>query len=171
MSATASAAEIAVAQRSRAWSKAVPGAVGWCRRAAEAALAVALPRAGPVEISIVLADDAFVRALNRDWRGRDSATNVLAFPTGEAAGRAASGPPILLGDVVVALETVCAEAARDGRTPEAHLAHLVVHGVLHLLGHDHEAEAEAAAMEAAEARALAEIGIENPYAGSHPSDA
>jgi probable rRNA maturation factor len=167
---TVDAPEIVIALRSRAWREAFADARGCCCRAAAAAVAVAAPEAANAEISIVLADDAFIRGLNRDWRGRDAATNVLAFPGGDTTGSPdGAGAPVLLGDVVIALETLLAEAGRDGISPEAHLAHLVVHGVLHLLGFDHEDDAEAETMEAAEALALARLGIENPYAGDHSS--
>ena len=156
---------ISVSVTASGWRAALPGPAAVCRRAARAALAAAdAPRA--VEISIVLAGDDFVRGLNRDWRRRDEPTNVLAFPAGDGPG--APGAPVMLGDVAVALETTLAEAARDGKTAEAHLSHLIAHGVLHLLGFDHETDAEAEAMEGTEARALAQIGIENPYAADHP---
>jgi probable rRNA maturation factor len=101
--------------------------------------------------------------LNRDWRGQDKPTNVLAFPAGmdEAA---APGAPLLLGDVVLAYETVAAEAAAQGKDFAAHLRHLIVHGVLHLVGHDHDEAAAAERMEAVERTILAGFGIADPYA-------
>lgn len=116
------------------------------------------------ELSVVLADDATVRQLNRDWRGRDAATNVLSFALSEADEPEVPGAPFALGDVVLAFETVVAEAARDGKPARHHLAHLVVHGVLHLLGHDHVEDEMAATMERIEAGVLAEFGIPDPYA-------
>lgn len=114
------------------------------------------------EVSLVLTDDHGIRALNRRYRGRDAATNVLAFATGDDG--AVIGPaPVLLGDVVLALETVTAEAAEQGKPPIDHAAHLIVHGVLHLLGFDHLNETDAGEMEAREIAALATLGIRDPY--------
>jgi probable rRNA maturation factor len=111
-------------------------------------------------VSLVLAGDAAVRALNRRWRGRDSATNVLSFASGEAGG---AGRTVLLGDVVLAFETVAREAAEQGKPLADHFAHLVAHGVLHLLGYDHVKAAEARRMEALERRVLAGLGVGDPY--------
>jgi probable rRNA maturation factor len=127
-------------------------------RAARAALA-GLDLAGPLELSLALADDATVRNLNRDYRGKDKPTNVLSFPQDSEQ----PDGTLILGDVVLARETCLAEAAAAGRSPADHLSHLVVHGVLHLAGHDHEDEREAEEMEAMEVTILAEIGIANPY--------
>ena len=114
-----------------------------------------------IEISIVLADDAFVRELNRQWRGKDAPTNVLAFPCSD--GREEGDGIWLLGDVVVALETTRREAESEGRRLDHHLAHLVVHGVLHLLGYDHNSDDEATRMEKLEIAALGRLGIGDPY--------
>ena len=107
------------------------------------------------ELSVVLCDDAFIRDLNARWRDKDKATNVLSFP---------STDPAMLGDIVVAYETCAREAAAEGRSLEDHLAHMIVHGVFHLLGFDHEDEDEADEMERAEAQALGALGIASPYA-------
>jgi probable rRNA maturation factor len=126
-------------------------------------------RAMPIEVSIRLTDDAEVRDLNRVYRGKDTPTNVLSFPGDDAlpgkamTGAWAEGEPFLLGDVVVALETTVAEAAEMGRPVEAHLAHLIVHGVLHLLGYDHLDDGEATCMEALETRVLETLGYPDPY--------
>ena len=145
-----------------AW-RALPEARGVTRRAARAALAAAAP-AGPVELAIRLADDGEVRTLNRDWRGQDKATNVLSFPAGDdVVAATAQARALLLGDVVVAATTLLAEAEAAGKTPGDHLAHLVVHGTLHLLGHDHERAADATRMEGLERTILAGIGIADPY--------
>ncbi len=130
-------------------------------RAAAAALALADDAPTDVEVSLVLCDDAFIRALNRTWRGKDQPTNVLSFPSDAVAPDAG---PALLGDIVVAYETSAGEAAAGGRSLDDHLAHLIVHGMFHLLGHDHEDDDEADAMEDLEARALASLGIASPYA-------
>ena len=113
------------------------------------------------ELSIVLADDAFVRDLNRDYRGIDRPTNVLAFPALEP--EPAGDEPALAGDVVVARETMVQEAKDQGKPPAAHLGHLVVHGVLHLFGFDHETEADAERMERLEIAILARLGVPDPY--------
>ena len=133
-------------------------AEGWADCSDLASVAVAAiaaqleaPRVG--ELSLVLSDDAQVRILNRDYRGKDKATNVLSFAQEGA----------LLGDIVLARETVAREAADKGVTFEAHLTHLIIHGWLHLQGFDHAGEAEAAEMESIEIAALATLAIDNPY--------
>jgi len=132
--------------------------------AAHAAFAAASPeRRAPCEVTLVLTDDAEMRALNRTWRGKDSATNVLSFPAGEPLG-VFPGEPCPLGDVVLAGETVRTEARDKGIPVTDHAAHLVVHGMLHVLGFDHEREAEAEAMEALETKVLAGLSIADPYA-------
>ena len=156
--------DIEVAVLDAAWEEDLPGAAGLCRRAAEAALAAA-GREQTAEICLALADDALVHALNRDYRGKDKPTNVLSFPND---GPAAPGEPRLLGDVVLARETVLAEARAQGKPPADHLIHLVVHGVLHLLGHDHEEERDAARMEGLEVTILGRLGIPDPYADALP---
>lgn len=136
-------------------------------RAVAAAIASAERVVGPsAEISIVLGDDTLMRRLNRDWRAKDKPTNVLSFPAVEPA-RLATAP--LLGDVVLGYETVAAEARSENKPLEHHLAHLVVHGVLHCLGFDHETDAEATDMERRETRALATLAIPDPYADSQPT--
>ncbi|MCG5243987.1 rRNA maturation RNase YbeY [Azospirillum doebereinerae] len=120
---------------------------------------------GPAELSVVLADDALVQQLNRDYRGKDKPTNVLSFALTEAEEpEPEEGVPVLLGDVILAFETVRREAAEQNKSPDDHLTHLVVHGVLHLLGYDHETDDEAEEMEALETRLLASFGIADPYA-------
>jgi len=112
------------------------------------------------EVSLLLTDDAHQRDLNSQWRGIDSPTNVLSFPDGSPlpdGGR-------LLGDVVLALDTCRREAREQGKSLADHTAHMVVHGVLHLLGFDHEEAEEAAVMESLEVRLLAAMGIADPYA-------
>ena len=136
-----------------------PAAQGTVAAAVLAASAeAALPRGA--EVSVVLTDDAAIQALNRRWRGRDAATNVLSFP----APRPRAGPAPMLGDIVVAFETLAREAEGEGKAFSAHLAHLVVHGFLHLLGFDHENDADADDMEARERAILAALGIRDPYA-------
>jgi probable rRNA maturation factor len=134
-------------------------------RSLAAALARAKPKlaAGP-ELSLLFTDDAHVRVLNRQYRRKDKATNVLSFPTPKAARAKAFGPQ--LGDIVLAEETVAREAEAEGITRDDHLAHLIVHGFLHLLGHDHEDDREAAVMEKLETAILARLGIADPYGGA-----
>lgn len=151
------------------WSDTVPDAVALCRLAAGAAIKAASPGGGPVEVSILLADDSTVASLNRDFRHRDGPTNVLSFPAGDPAPASPSplggaAPPVLLGDVVLAYETVVVEADEQDKKPADHLTHLVVHGILHLLGYDHEDESDAEIMEAMEITTLVALGIANPYA-------
>jgi probable rRNA maturation factor len=133
------------------------------RRAVKAALARQATGLR-AELSVALADDATVRGLNRDWRRQDKPTNVLAFPAGDvtAAGMA-GGPPRPLGDVILAYQTVDREARAQGKTVVAHTSHLIVHGVLHLLGFDHDTDAAAADMEAVEVAVLARLGVADPY--------
>ena len=135
------------------------------RDLANAAVAAALAElsldAGGSELSLLFTDDAHIRVLNRDWRGKDKPTNVLSFPASEVA----PGDPLppMLGDIVLARETVFAEAALEEKPLEHHLTHLVVHGFLHLLGYDHEEEEEAGTMEALERQVLARLAIPDPY--------
>ncbi len=142
------------------------------RQAAESAIAEsAFPQlaTGPraVEISVRLTGDNQVRALNEQWRGKDRPTNVLSFPMAEAAElRSDDGPELMLGDVVLALGICAAEAEARAIPVADHAVHLLVHGTLHLLGDDHQDDESAADMEAREVRALARLGIANPYEGA-----
>jgi probable rRNA maturation factor len=113
------------------------------------------------ELAIVLTDDSAIRALNRDWRSKDATTNVLSFPAKEP--RDARGTPRLLGDIVIAYETTEREARAEHKPFAHHLAHLAVHGFLHLAGYDHAADDEAAAMERLETAILARLDVPNPY--------
>lgn len=113
------------------------------------------------EITVRIVDADESRALNRDWRDRDRETNVLSFPAGELPAEIPDAP---LGDLVLCAEVIAREAREQGKDEAAHWAHMVVHGVLHLLGHDHQSPAEAEAMEALEVRMLASLGYPDPYA-------
>jgi probable rRNA maturation factor len=170
--------DIAVSIEAGGWTDALPDVEAYVEAVARAAFDQAerpdLPGDGPVEFSLVLADDALVRQLNRDYRGKDRPTNVLSFALlddvedGIAPG---DGEPILLGDVILAFETVTGEAREQGKSFKDHLTHLVIHGVLHLLGYDHVDESDADHMETTESRILARLGIADPYAddGAQPS--
>lgn len=127
------------------------------------------------EISVKLTSDDEVHALNREWRGKDKATNVLSFPMTEPAffGAAAQPgePELLLGDIVLAHGVCVREADERGIAVTDHATHLIVHGTLHLLGYDHETgDADAEEMEAVERRALASLGIADPYSLPHDQD-
>jgi probable rRNA maturation factor len=143
------------------WSAAWPGAEAQVEQAVEAALAVAATGSSDpfLELAVRLDGDAAMRELNRLWRGKDRPTNVLSFPspTGPA------GAPRHLGDIILAYDTVEKEADAEAKSLPAHATHLVVHGTLHLLGHDHEDEEAAEAMEALEIEALARLGVADPY--------
>ena len=147
-----------------AWEDALPDVEELCLRAAEAALSgagVELPVL--YELSLVLTTDAEIRILNRMWRGQDKPTNVLSFPGDVDIVH--DDAPVLLGDVVVAFETTKREVDEQklAATFSDHLSHLIVHGVLHLLGYDHEIDEEAEEMEQLEIELLAGLGIPNPY--------
>jgi probable rRNA maturation factor len=133
-----------------AWRKALPGVERLVRKAARAAIG-----AKRKSLNVALATDKDVQALNKRDRRKDKPTNVLSYPSGERK---------FLGDVVLARQTVWREAKEQKKTPADHLAHLVVHGTLHLLGHDHEtSDADADRMEALERRILKRLGIADPY--------
>ena len=129
-----------------------------------------------IEISIRLTDDAEVQALNRDYRGKDQPTNVLSFPMvqpdlleslantdAKACIASDAGSEVLLGDIVLAYETCAREAGERGVSLDAHVTHLIVHGLLHLLGYDHMSDREAEAMEAIERDIMAALGLHDPY--------
>jgi len=141
-----------VAMPCPAWRRELPAAARLARETARAVLADAAIAAA--EVSVVLSDDGEMRRLNRRWRGKDAPTNVLSFATGETP---------MLGDVVLAFETVVREAEQGNRPLVHHFRHLIVHGVLHLLGHDHEAEGDAVRMESRERRILGAFGVPDPY--------
>lgn len=168
---------IAISIEDPSWAKLAPDSARVLRRAARDALAQAKAdgwkgsRVGH-EISFVMTDDKRMRALNRAYRHKDKPTNVLSFAALDAAKRDAAkrdagvpkpGVPWLLGDVVFASGVIAREAKAQRKSLAHHLTHLAVHGVLHLLGYDHEQDRDAEAMEALEIAALARMGIANPY--------
>jgi len=137
--------------------QAVPDAEPALRRAIAEAASMVSTTDG--ELAIVLTDDSSIRVLNREFRGKDAPTNVLSFPAAELP----PGAPVLLGDIVIAYETTAREAAAEDKPFMHHLAHLAVHGFLHLLGYDHAAEEAADAMERLEIAILARFGVPDPY--------
>lgn len=136
------------------WGRGLIDAEGVSRTAVSHILALLeSPKIG--ELSLAFVDDAQIQTLNRDYRGKDKATNVLSFPD--------NGPAPLLGDIVLAYETVREEAEQKSVSFVDHVTHLIIHGFLHLQGFDHETEGEAAQMEALEIQALGALNIDNPY--------
>ncbi len=130
------------------------------RAIARASESIDAPRAADKELAVMLTDDASIRELNRHWRGIDKPTNVLSFPAAEPPG---TSTPTHLGDIVIAYETAAREAKAEDKPLAHHLAHLAVHGFLHLLGYDHESEPEAETMEQLERAILARLGVPDPY--------
>ncbi len=144
-----------------AWSGALPDAEALVRAAADAALAS--QEAGGDDVTVLLTNDLAVQALNAQFRGQDKPTNVLSFPAPE-------NPEGFLGDVALAFETCAREAGEQGKPLSHHLQHLVAHGVLHLLGYDHQDDAEADEMEGLERRILSGLGVPDPYAPGEGDD-
>ena len=138
-------------------------------RAIAAAAEIADADHGEAELAVMLTDDAGIRTLNNNWRGIDKPTNVLSFPALPPTGPV--GPddaPRMLGDIAIAYETVRKEADEEQRPFDHHLSHLAVHGYLHLIGYDHENDADAEAMESLETEILAQLGIPDPYTDRDP---
>lgn len=167
---------VAVTVGTAGWRTALGDPEALCREAVTAALAEAVPGQwlAAAEVSLLLSDDAAVRRLSAGYRGHDRPTNVLSFPALELVpGRWPAQPPAeppFLGDIVLAEETVRREACGDRWPLAAHLSHLVVHGTLHLLGYDHQAEADAVVMEDLERRILARLGLPDPYVSDDDQD-
>jgi probable rRNA maturation factor len=155
--------DIDLAVDSALWS-ACATADATVRRAIEAA---ALAAGKPGAIAVMLTDDASIRAMNAQWRGIDKPTNVLSFPAAETPSASAEAH---LGDIAIAYETVAAESASENKAFADHLAHLAVHGYLHLVGFDHETDAEAVRMENLETQILSGLGIADPYADQTAAD-
>lgn len=159
-------ADLTVSIRCRGWDEVVPDPAATCERAVAAAWdLLGADRPVAAEIGLALTDDAEMAALNARYRGVAAPTNVLSFASGELDDPPAAGP-LLLGDIVLARETLMREAGRDDRPVADHMQHLVVHGLLHLLGYDHEAADAAAVMESLEVRILGRLGVADPYEGS-----
>lgn len=149
-----------------AWTAALPGAAGIVERTVQATLSTleSAGEIGSLNVIVLLADDAAVRDLNARFRDKDAATNVLSFPA------AATARPHL-GDVALAYGVCAREAEAQGKSLEHHLMHLTAHGVLHLLGYDHQSEAEAEEMEEVERRILQGLDAPDPYGGEGGPDA
>ena len=153
-------------ETAKRWRRALPA-----RRLARETIAAAAEEAGVklkrgAELTVHLSDDKALRALNKQYRAKDAPTNVLSFPASPPERLGASR---LLGDVFLALETLEREAEAEKKRLDDHFRHLIAHGFLHLVGFDHETAEEAKAMEAVEVRALARLGVADPYAGEEPA--
>ncbi|MBX7199292.1 MAG: rRNA maturation RNase YbeY [Rhodospirillaceae bacterium] len=150
---------------SAAWKRALRTATAVCKRAAvaafEAAPARRKPKARTVELAIVLTSDAMVKKLNAAYRGKNKPTDVLSFPAW--TGDPGDTREAILGDVVIAKDVTARDAKSENKTLGEHLTHLVVHGVLHLLGYDHEEDDDARAMERLEVKVLEALKLPNPY--------
>lgn len=134
-----------------------------CQQATETApLAMKSPHRLAV---LVMSDDASIKDLNKTYRGKDKATNVLSFPSTESLLPGEENEPVHIGDVILAYDYVSEEAKKEKKVLQTHLSHLVVHGVLHLLGYDHETSEDAEAMETLEIKLMKQLGLENPYEG------
>jgi probable rRNA maturation factor len=146
--------EISAAEGATALHESLPAVIA-------AAIAAASRVVGPVEggVTIIVDNDSRIRVLNQTWRQIDKPTNVLSFPAPDGP----SAPSKYLGDIAISYETAAREAAAEGKSFSDHVAHLSVHGFLHLLGYDHESDADAAEMEGLEREILARVGVSDPY--------
>jgi|SRR5579871_410095 probable rRNA maturation factor len=152
--------KVDVLVESKRWNPAA-GVKTMVRRAVTCA--AAMRRIGTAELAVVLTDDVAIRSLNREWRGIDAPTNVLSFPVKNGQSTSSAPPQAHLGDIVLAFETVAREARNEHKPFDHHVAHLVVHGFLHLIGYDHERDQDALVMEQAEREILRQLAIPDPY--------
>jgi probable rRNA maturation factor len=142
-----------------------PDAESVIQRAIAAAAVSVDADVGDAELAVMLTDDAGIRTLNNNWRGMDKPTNVLSFPALQPEGARKPGDaPRMLGDIAIAYETTKREANEEGKPFPHHLSHLAIHGFLHLIGYDHENDADAEEMESLETEILEQLGIPDPYA-------
>jgi probable rRNA maturation factor len=142
-----------------------PDAEAAIQRAIAAAAESVDADVGEAELAVMLTDDPGIRTLNSNWRGIDKPTNVLSFPALRPEGAHKPGDaPRMLGDIAIAYETTKREADEEGKPFEHHLSHLAIHGFLHLIGYDHENDADAEEMESLETEILEQLGIPDPYA-------
>jgi len=165
-SAATTRVSVSVIVEHQGWHEVIAEPLPLLRKAAVAALSqvrrARRSRATAIlSVAVALIDDRAMRKLNHTYRGKDKPTNVLSFPAGEPAEGKSKRRP--LGDIAIALGTVKREAKAQGKTVDDHLMHLMVHAVLHLLGYDHESDPDAEEMEALERKALAGLGIADPY--------
>tara|TARA_R110002096_G_scaffold386110_2_gene580040 strand:- start:27 stop:578 length:552 start_codon:yes stop_codon:yes gene_type:complete len=168
------AIEIDIRIEAAGWRAMTTPAPDVAEQAVRAALDYTRTGGTALELSLLLTDDTAIAALNEQWRGKAGPTNVLSFPGNAPAVDGGSGgsdnmpgdAPVLLGDIVIAFETLTAEADAAGISPTDHLCHLCVHGVLHLLGYDHENDEDAAEMESCEIEILGTLGVSDPYAAA-----
>ncbi len=152
------------------WLSELPDVETLVHRVAQAAVSAVPKTPSKAELSVLLCGDANIRQLNRDYRASDAATNVLAFGNYDQAGPISDVRPVLIGDVVIAFETVAREAADQKKPLSHHVSHLLVHGVLHLLGYNHDEDTAAHVMEELERAILAGLGIPDPYAEHDPDE-
>ncbi len=134
-----------------------------CGPAGKAAMAVTGREEKGFELALLATDDRRIAKLNRDFRGKPDATNVLSWPAQEDPPQLGHGQGVELGDIAIAYETCAKEAAEKDLAVQDHVTHLLIHGILHLLGYDHISDVDAEEMEALEIKALAKLGIDNPY--------
>ena len=154
--------------RDARWEAAIPDVIDLCGVAAGAAFRASAIQPANAEASPVLADDDFVASLNQQYRDREGPTNVLSFAVYDDVDELAGlpdGMPAMLGDIIVAYDTTTREAQQSGVVLGDHLRHLVVHGMLHLLGYDHITDEQASEMEPLETSVLAQLGVADPYGG------
>ncbi len=150
------------------WNNAISNIDAYTRKIIHKALSNKLNNIKAAGISIVLADDTFIRELNKSYRGKDAPTNVLSFPMSEpeeleSSITAAPPPFCILGDIIISYDTISREATEQRKHLPNHFAHMLVHGCLHLLHYDHQSNHEAKAMEKLEIDILEQLGVKNPY--------
>ena len=151
--------------------QAEPDAEAVIHRAIEAAAEFTDADVGDAELAVMLTDDTGIRTLNSNWRGIDKPTNVLSFPALQpTVTGSADDAPRMLGDIAIAYETTRKEADDEHKSFDHHLSHLAIHGFLHLIGYDHENDADAEAMESLEREILTQLGIPDPYADRERMD-
>lgn len=153
--------DLTVALEDERWLKAIPELEQFCVQVVEQVLAdVENVPAAPLEVACAFVSDSTIQTLNAQYRGKDAPTNVLSFASEDEL---LPGIPAVLGDVVLSFDTIVREALEQGKPLRDHTAHMMMHGLLHLLGFDHESDEDAEEMEAREVALLAELGIPNPY--------
>lgn len=153
--------DLTVALEDERWMQAIPDLEQFCVQVVEAVLAdVENVPAAPLEVACAFVSDATIQTLNAQYRGKDKPTNVLAFATEDEL---LPGMPAVLGDVILSFDTILRESMEQGKGFREHTTHMIVHGLLHLLGFDHENDEDAEEMEEREIKLLSELGVENPY--------